>query len=96
MGDVVDPEAGSVVPMSFRTDGTWIWTDTVEYYLSRHQLAPDAELITHIEAQIASGQAVPDPDQETAIQAGEFLLNPPADQARTAVWPPAEEGPDPM
>jgi hypothetical protein len=24
----------------FRTDGTWIWTDTVVYYLERYALAP--------------------------------------------------------
>lgn len=48
MADVVDSERGSVVPMNFRTDGTWIWTDTVTYYLDAHLLAPDPELLEHI------------------------------------------------
>ncbi|MFC3452619.1 hypothetical protein [Amycolatopsis speibonae] len=48
--DVVDTAQGAVVPTSFRTDGTWVWTDAVAYYLEHHQLAPDPELVAHIEA----------------------------------------------
>jgi hypothetical protein len=48
MDDVVDPSRRNVVPMNFRTDGTWIWTDTTTYYLERHQLIPDTELLEHI------------------------------------------------
>lgn len=47
--DVVEPDRGAVVPMSFRTDGSWIWTDTVTYYLEEYQLAPDPELLRHIQ-----------------------------------------------
>lgn len=50
MPDVVDPARGAVVPMSFRTDGVWIWTDTVTYYLERHGLAPDPDLLHHIQS----------------------------------------------
>jgi hypothetical protein len=88
MNDVVDPAAGAAVPGSFRTDGEWIWTDTVEYYLSRHGLAPDAQLTAHIEARIACGQTVPDTDRDTAIRAADFMLHPPAGQARTSAWSP--------
>ncbi|WIX98165.1 hypothetical protein QRX60_29315 [Amycolatopsis mongoliensis] len=48
MADIVDPAQASVVPMNFRTDGTWVWTDTVTYYLRTHHLAPDPELLEHI------------------------------------------------
>ncbi|WP_410586405.1 hypothetical protein [Amycolatopsis sp. lyj-23] len=48
LGDIVDPARGRVVPMNFRTDGSWIWTDTVTYYLRTHQLAPEAELLRHL------------------------------------------------
>lgn len=47
--DVLDPTRGAVVPMSFRTDGTWIWTDTIAYYLREHQLAPEPGLLRHIQ-----------------------------------------------
>ncbi|XVU28944.1 hypothetical protein ACQPZJ_18360 [Actinoplanes sp. CA-054009] len=43
--DAFDPEAGPVVPVSFRTDGHWIWTDAVAYYLRTYALSPDAELL---------------------------------------------------
>jgi hypothetical protein len=48
MDDVVDRSHRNAVPMNFRTDGTWIWTDTTTYYLERHQLTPDTELLAHI------------------------------------------------
>ncbi|GAA2564486.1 hypothetical protein GCM10010435_41080 [Winogradskya consettensis] len=50
MTDILDPARGAVVPMSYRTDGTWIWTDTVGYYLTTYGLSPDADLLAHIRA----------------------------------------------
>ncbi|MBX7266403.1 hypothetical protein KIF24_10440 [Micromonospora sp. Llam7] len=51
MDDVVQRDRVGVVPMNFRTDGTWIWTDTVSYYLKRYGLAPDPALLAHIAGQ---------------------------------------------
>ena len=48
--DVFDSSLGEVVPQNFRTDGTWIWTDTVTYYLDTYGLSPDQELLDHIRA----------------------------------------------
>ncbi|GAA0587367.1 hypothetical protein GCM10010172_85600 [Paractinoplanes ferrugineus] len=45
MVDVVEPERGAVVPMSYRTDGDYVWTDTVGYYLREYGLAPDPDLV---------------------------------------------------
>lgn len=92
MTDVIDPEAGAVVPTSFRTDGHWIWTETAEYYLDRYGLAPDAQLTEHVQAQCGRGRLLPDTDQDTAVRAAEFLLHPPPEQARTAVWFPGNAG----
>ncbi len=47
--DVLAPERGPVVPMSFRTDGTWIWSDALTYYLERHALSPEADFLAHVE-----------------------------------------------
>jgi hypothetical protein len=47
MDDVVNQHR-AVVPMSFRTDGQWIWTDAVGYYLRHYALAPDPQLLQHI------------------------------------------------
>ncbi len=46
--DTVDPTAGTVVPTNLRTDGEWVWTDAIGYYLDRYRLAPDKRLLTHI------------------------------------------------
>jgi hypothetical protein len=48
LDDVVQPERGSAVPMSFRTDGTWVWSDATTYYLDTHGLLPDPGLVAHI------------------------------------------------
>jgi hypothetical protein len=43
--DVFDEEAGPVVPMTFRTDGRWIWTDAAAYYLRTYALSPDTDML---------------------------------------------------
>jgi hypothetical protein len=91
MHDVLDSGAPAVVPMNFRTDGEWIWTDTVEYYLVHHGIAPDAGLIAHIDAMSARGQAVPDTSHDSALRAADFLLRPAERQGSAAVW---TAGPD--
>jgi len=48
--DPFDEGAGPVVPLSFRTDGRWIWTDAVGYFLRTYALSPDEELLAHIRA----------------------------------------------
>jgi hypothetical protein len=48
MDDVVDDRRRGVVPMTVRTDGEWIWTDAVPYYLRHYGLAPDRQLLKHI------------------------------------------------
>jgi hypothetical protein len=50
MDDIVDTTQAGRVPMSFRTDGTWIWCDAAAYYVARHQLEPDGGLLAHIRA----------------------------------------------
>jgi hypothetical protein len=86
--DVLSPAAGQVVPTSFRTDGEWIWTDTVAYYLEQHGLAPDEELAAHIDERWQAGDVDAQTDQETAVIAANFLLYPPAEHARQAAWTP--------
>ncbi|GAA3615686.1 hypothetical protein GCM10022419_121220 [Nonomuraea rosea] len=63
--DRLDPARGAVVPLSFRTDGAWIWTDTITYYLEEHGIRPDEELCAHIAAQSFRCPAV---DQAVAEQ----------------------------
>ncbi|MFD0788214.1 hypothetical protein ACFQZ8_30245, partial [Micromonospora azadirachtae] len=46
--DVVDPTREPAVPTAFRTDGRWIWSDAVSYYLRGYRLAPDPALLGEI------------------------------------------------
>ncbi|WP_340687946.1 hypothetical protein LCL61_18310 [Amycolatopsis coloradensis] len=49
LDDIVDPGRGPTVPTNFYTDGVWVWTDSVTYYLREHHLAPDPELLAYID-----------------------------------------------
>ncbi|SNQ48712.1 conserved hypothetical protein [Frankia canadensis] len=57
MTDVLDPDRGEVVPMTFRTDGVWVWTDTTSYYLDQHGIVPDPDLVRHLLADPAAADA---------------------------------------
>ncbi|MEV7043757.1 hypothetical protein [Amycolatopsis sp. NPDC051061] len=80
MIDIVDPDQGSVVPMNFRTDGAWVWTDTVTYYLKTHHLAPDQELLAYLR----SADEVP-PTLDTVLLGRAMTALEPADD-REPVW----------
>ncbi|MGL5867441.1 MAG: hypothetical protein ACRCYX_16480 [Dermatophilaceae bacterium] len=46
--DILAPERGPVVPLTFRTDGTWVWTDALTYYLVEYGIRPVPELLAHL------------------------------------------------
>ena len=54
--DTVDPSQGETVPLSVRTDGSWIWSDAAGHYLRHYGLSPDPYLVAHIRA---AGPRVP-------------------------------------
>lgn len=68
--DVVAPELGHVVPISFRTDGYWVWSDAAGYYLRCHGLAPDSGLLAHIRAH---DYVIPEIDGAMLQRAGSAL-----------------------
>ncbi len=82
MDDVVDPARTAVVPANFLTDGEWIWTDTVTYYLEHHGLAPDPGLLSRIRARGRVADRVP---PEVVQRAAGFVLEPPS-PGRRPVW----------
>jgi hypothetical protein len=69
--DFVEPSRGEVVPMSFRTDGTWVWNDALAYYLAEYGLAPEPEFLA---AMAAGGWVCPVPEIEVVEAALEELL----------------------
>lgn len=80
MDDVVDRARTNAVPMNFRTDGTWIWTDVTTYYLEVHDLAPEQPLLDHIRAL----DYVPPVVDGVGIHRAMEVLNRPAEQE--PVW----------
>ncbi|MEJ2854651.1 MULTISPECIES: TNT domain-containing protein [unclassified Saccharothrix] len=66
--DVFKPDAAPGVPLSFHTDGTWVWPGGVGYYLRHHHVPPVPQLVQHIRD---NGYAVPpvSPDARAAATA---------------------------
>ncbi|RKT84775.1 hypothetical protein SAMN05421805_12535 [Saccharopolyspora antimicrobica] len=46
--DLLSDDEEPVVPVTLRTDGTWIWSDLTTYYLANHGIALPPELRAHI------------------------------------------------
>ncbi|NIL42704.1 hypothetical protein HCB17_17260 [Salinispora arenicola] len=82
LSDVVEPERGAVVPMSYRTDGRWLWTESVTYYLRTHALAPEPDLLAHVRA---AGALLPAPDAAHEHRALAMLF-------QSAAFVPAGDG----
>ncbi|MCI2417567.1 hypothetical protein MOQ72_09030 [Saccharopolyspora sp. K220] len=64
--DRLDPNRSPAVPMTFHTDGSWIWPGAVGYYLRQHGVAPEADLVAHIRSR---GFQVPDVEEPLREQA---------------------------
>lgn len=60
--DRLDPSRGEVVPLAFHTDGAWVWSGAVAYYLDEHGVPPESDLVAHIRA---NGYEVPPVDDDT-------------------------------
>jgi hypothetical protein len=58
MDDVLDRTQVYSVPMSFRTDGRWVWNEASAYYADQYQLAPHPELLAHLRSNGYSPPAV--------------------------------------
>lgn len=65
--DVVEPERGAVVPQTYRTDGRWLWPESVAYYLRAYGLAPQPELLDHIRSHGALLPAADPADEHRAL-----------------------------
>ena len=48
--DLLDPRRAAAIPNRFRTDGRWIWDDSVAYYLRWHLVPPEPDFLAHIAA----------------------------------------------
>ncbi len=46
--DLLDPERTERVPMTYHTDGRWVWSSSVAYYLRNHGICPDPVFLAHV------------------------------------------------
>lgn len=48
LGDDYIDGTPQVVPRSFRSDGTWVWSDEVPYYVKKYKVSPGADFIQYM------------------------------------------------
>lgn len=65
--DRLDPNRNPSVPMTFHTDGAWVWPGAVGYYLRQHGVAPEPDLLAHIRGQGFRIPEVAEPVREQAV-----------------------------
>ncbi|KAA5838372.1 hypothetical protein ABT337_21405 [Saccharopolyspora hirsuta] len=65
--DRLDPNRSPAVPMTFHTDGSWVWPGAVGYYLRQHGVAPEADLVAHIRGRGFRVPEVAEPVREQAV-----------------------------
>ena len=70
-----DPTEPGRVPVNFRTDGTWVWSDAAHYYVHEHGVSPDPGLLEHIRT---SGRRPNTPDALSLFRALAALTAPAA------------------
>ncbi|WP_433047855.1 hypothetical protein [Dactylosporangium sp. CS-033363] len=81
--DPLDPAAGRAVPLSYRTDGVWVWQDASAYYLRTRGCAPDDDLVAHIAARdFQAPSTVPDELSDKAAELAMSTAPPPPPTGR--------------
>ncbi|MET0812325.1 MAG: hypothetical protein ABWY03_04670 [Microbacterium sp.] len=63
--DVLADDA-KVVPMTIRTDGEYVWTGPVTYYVQTYGVAPDPDFLAHVKARDYQMPAVSQAEVEAA------------------------------
>lgn len=62
VADELDPEHPAVVPVGYATDGVWIWSALLRYYVAEHHVGPEPEFLAHMRA-CGYRAAVPSPEE---------------------------------
>lgn len=68
--DLLDPARPQQVPMAYQTDGRWVWSSSVAYYLRTHAVCPDPAFLAHIRLhRYQLPDRVPSPQRARALSA---------------------------
>ncbi len=65
--DELDSSRGANIPMTFHTDGEWIWPGSVAYYLRGHEIPPEPGLVEHIRGRGFEPPEVRDRTRDAAV-----------------------------
>ncbi|HEX2314103.1 MAG TPA: TNT domain-containing protein [Thermomonospora sp.] len=87
--DVIDPAGPSNVPMTFHTDGDWVWPGAVGYYLRVHGIPPEPDLVAHIRARRFQVPEVAEQAMDAAVSVITGAPLPPAPSPPSAPSAPA-------
>lgn len=68
--DPFDPLRPQVVPLNVRTDGDWVWSESLAYYADRYGIGPEPDLMAHLARR---QYQLPDVDDERVARAAEAL-----------------------
>lgn len=68
--DWLAPDRPLVVPIGFRTDGSWLWSEELAFYLREHGVVPEPAFVTHM---VRHGFAAR-PASDAEVRAAEALL----------------------
>lgn len=66
--DLLDPERARNVPITYHTDGTWVWPGAVPHYLRVHGAPPQPELADHIRRAGFQLPEIPEPLLSAALK----------------------------
>lgn len=93
--DAFDPGAPATIPERFYTDGQWIWSAEVFYYLRTHRIAPEPGLVDRIRSQRYQVPDVDDHHKQLALSMVTGAAPPPR-QPPVPIHPPQPASPSPM
>lgn len=65
--DLFDPARPAKVPLTYLTDGTWIWPGGVGYYLRTHSVPPEPDLVEHIRSRGFQPGEIDDYTRDAAV-----------------------------
>lgn len=67
--DRVDRGRGNQVPLTWHTDGTWVWPGSVTYYLRTYALPPESGLLDHVREREYQAPTVDPATKQAALAA---------------------------
>jgi hypothetical protein len=68
MDDHLDDTRRGCVPVTFMTDGEWVWSDEHRYYLQQYGILPEPDFLRHMERCDFQTPAVTDAERKSALE----------------------------